>query len=125
MMKVFSKIERLPEFEKDVRKLAKKFRTIEEDLETFTRAQLAGYHKIGLDSGGIYRIPELPSSAAVVYKAKKFACKSLPGTGCQSGMRVIYAYVEEADQIIFIQLYYKGRVKNEDRKRIVRFVRSL
>ena len=57
-----------------------------------------------------------------IYKAKKFACRSLKGTGVQSGIRVIYAYFDETDEIQLIEIYYKGDKKNEDRKRIARLL---
>jgi hypothetical protein len=39
-MEVFKGITRLPEFEDDIKKLGKKFRTIEDDLKIFIEKQL-------------------------------------------------------------------------------------
>lgn len=41
-----------------------------------------------------------------IYKAKKFACRSLKGKGVQSGVRVIYVYFEEVDNIEHIKKKY-------------------
>jgi hypothetical protein len=54
-----------------------------------------------------------------VYKARKFACRSLKGKGAHSGIRVIYAYIEQNDKIELIEIYYKGDKENEDRERIL------
>ena len=55
-----------------------------------------------------------------IYKARKFACRSLKGRGVDSGIRVIYAYWEDKDRIEFVEIYFKGDKKNEDRDRILR-----
>lgn len=116
----FSKVSRLPEFEKDLKRLLKRFRTIEDDLKIFIEKELFLYHKLGIDNKGIFQIPGLLVKDIKIYKAKKFACRSLKGKGVQSGIRVIYAYFESSDSIEFIEIYYKGDKENEDRERILR-----
>lgn len=117
-MKIFNEIYRLPEFETDLKKLLKRFKTLEDDLEIFIKKQLNLYHKLKIDNKGIFQIPGLPMENPKIYKAKKFACRSLKGKGVQSGIRVIYAYFEEKDRIDLIGIYYKGDKENEDRGRI-------
>ncbi|MCD6453065.1 MAG: hypothetical protein J7K77_02120 [Dehalococcoidales bacterium] len=74
----FKETSRLPEFEKDISKLLKRFRTIEDDLvEIFIEKQLFLYHKLRVDNKGIFQIAGLPVGNPKVYKAKKFTCKSL------------------------------------------------
>jgi mRNA-degrading endonuclease RelE of RelBE toxin-antitoxin system len=119
MKKVFSEERKLPEFEKDLKRLSKKFRTLEEDLKVFVEKQLNLYHKLKIDNKGVFTIPNLGISYPKIYKAKKFACRSLKGKGAASGIRVIYAYYEKEDIIEFIEIYYKGDKANEDRKRIL------
>ena len=119
-MKIFSEIVSLPEFEKDFKKLLKKFRTLEEDFEIFIRTELNLFHKLGKDNKGIFPIFGLKIESPKIYKAKKFACRSLKGKGVQSGIRVIYAYFEEEDKIELIEIYYKGDKENEDRERILK-----
>lgn len=119
-MKIFSEIVSLPEFEKDFKKLLKKFRTLEEDFETFIKTELNLYHKLGKDNKGIFPITGLKIESPKIFKAKKFACRSLKGKGVQSGMRVIYAYFEEEDKIELIEIYYKGEKENEDKERILK-----
>ena len=121
-MSVFQEVRRLPEFEKDLKKL-KRFRTLEEDLANFLTTQLNLYHKLHIDNGGIFKIQGLPQREGTeVFKAKKFASRSLMGKGVQSGIRVIYAYQAEEDAIDFIEIYYKADRENEDRDRIIRYL---
>ena len=120
-MKVFRKISKVPEFEKDIKKLRKRYKTIESDLRYFVKVQLNLFHKLNKDVKGIFQLSNIHIEYPKIYKAKKFACRSLKGTGGQSGIRVIYAYFEEKDEIQLIEIYYKGDKQNEDRKRIVRY----
>ena len=120
-MKKFNEISRLPEFEKDIKKLHKRFKTIIEDLKIFIETQLYLYHKLNIDNRGIFQIPNLHIDNPKIYKAKKFACRSLKGKGVNSGIRVIYAYFEEEDKIELIEIYYKGDKENEDRERILKY----
>ena len=116
----FSHISRIPEFAKDLTGLLKRFKTIEEDLIIFIDNALFLYHKLKIDNRGIFPIPGLAIKNIKIYKAKKFACRSLKGKGVQSGIRVIYTYYEDEDTIELIEIYYKGDKENEDRERIAR-----
>lgn len=118
--KLFKEISHVPEFEKDMKKLVRRFASLEEDLQTFIRVAMNLLHKQNIDNRAILQIPELSIHSPKIYKAKKFACKALKGKGVHSGIRVIYAYHEEEDRIEFIEIYYKGDKENEDRERIVR-----
>lgn len=123
-MKTFNEICRLPEFENDLRKLLKKFKTLKEDLKIFIEKQLNLYHKLKIDNKGIFQISGLQIENPKIYKAKKFACRSFKGKGVQSGIRIIYAYFEAQDKIEFIEIYYKGDKENENRERILRYYRN-
>lgn len=76
-MKIFKDILQTKEFEKDLKKLKKRFRTLDEDLENFINTQLKLFHKIGLDNKGIVEISGLGINYPKIYKARKFASKSL------------------------------------------------
>jgi len=118
--KIF-KINKLAGFEGDFKKLSKKFCTLKEDLDIFIGKQLNLYHKLHRDNKGIFLISNLGINYPQIYKAKKFACKSLKGKGASSGIRIIYAYYEKEDTIEFVEIYYKGNKENEDRKRILKY----
>lgn len=119
-MKKFSKISRLPEFDKDIKRLLKMFKTLDGDLDIFIENQVYLYHKLNIDNRGIFQITNLHIDEPKIYKAKKFACRSLKGKGSRSGIRVIYAYFEKEDKIELIEIYYKGDKKKENRKRILK-----
>jgi len=122
--KIFNEIRILNEFKREFKKLLKKFRTLDEDLNTFINVQLKLVHKLEKDNSGIVRISDLGIDNPKIYKAKKFACKALKGEGVASGIRIIYAYYEEEDIIEFIEIYYKGQKANEDRDRIIRYYKK-
>jgi len=117
-MSNFSKVIRGDGFSKDLKKLLKKYRSLEEDLEVFIKAQLFSFHKLQVDNHGLFPINNLGFESPQVYKAIKFACKSLKGKGVKSGIRIIYAYMPENDEIFLIQIYSKNDKENEDRERI-------
>ncbi|MFZ3135779.1 MAG: hypothetical protein WA126_00135, partial [Thermodesulfovibrionales bacterium] len=118
--KLFRKISHVPEFEKDLKKLVKRFTSLEEDLQIFIKVAMNAFHKQNVDSKAILRISDLGINSPKIYKAGKFACKALQGKGAHSGIRIIYAYHEKEDRIEFIEIYYKGDRENEDRERILR-----
>ena len=119
MKKVFSDVRRLAEFDKDFKKLRKRFRTLDEDLEVFIEKQLKLFHKLGVDNKGCVRIADLGISYPEIFKARKFACRALKGKGAASGIRIVYGYYGKEDVIEFIEIYYKGDKENEDRQRIL------
>lgn len=116
----FREIVELPEFKKDLKRLLKKFPTLEEDLQAFVSAQLVPFHKMEIDNKGVFRLTDLGFNSPPVYKAKKFACRSLKGRGGMSGIRVIYAYYPDTDRLEFAEIYFKGSKENEDRQRLLK-----
>jgi hypothetical protein len=121
MKKIFIDIRKLTEFEKDLKKLARKFRTLDEDLKTFIANQLKLTHKLNIDNKGVVRMSDLGIEYPKIYKARKFPCRALKGKGAASGLRIIYAYYENEDVIEFVEIYYKGEKENENRERILRY----
>ena len=117
----FREVVRLQEFERDFKRLLMKYNTLEEDLAKFIDRQLFIYHKLGLDNRGVFPIDDLGSTTAPVFKAKKFACRSLKGRGVKSGIRVIYAYHKGCDRVELVEIYVKSDKEVEDRPRIKRY----
>ena len=118
--KLFNEIRRLNEFDREFKKLLKRFKTLDEDLNNFIKFQLNLTHKLNIiEKKNIVRISNLNIDSPKIYKARRFACKSLKGKGARSGMRIIYAYYEENDIIEFIEIYHKAQKANEDRDRII------
>jgi hypothetical protein len=116
----FREIVRLPEFERDLKGLIKRFRTLEEDLATLLKIQLVLFHKLGVDNKGVFEIPGMPFDEPKMYKVKKFACRALKGRGANSWLRLIYAHFEAMDKIELVEIYFKGDKESEDRGSILR-----
>jgi mRNA-degrading endonuclease RelE of RelBE toxin-antitoxin system len=112
------------EFEKDIKHLHKKFRSILEDLEMVKQNAIELYHIREIDNHSIFPIPNFCTDEVVVCKIKKFACKSLKGRGVFSGIRVIYAYYKQEKKIEFLEIYFKGEKVNEDKERIKMYLKN-
>ena len=121
MKKIFNEVKSLPEFDKDLKKLIKRFRTLRDDLDIFIEKQLQLFHKLCINNKGIVQISNLGIEYPKICKARKFACRALKGKGSDSGIRVIYAYFEDVNCVEFIEIYYKGDKENENKERILRY----
>jgi len=121
LKKIFNEVLILPDFKKDFKKLEKNYPTLKKDLEVFVKTQLKLSHKLNIDNGGIVQISGLSITVPKIYKARKFACKSLKGRGSHSGIRIIYAYFKDDDRIELVEMYFKGDKENEDRQRILKY----
>ena len=107
--------EELPEFQKDLKILLKKYRTLNDDLDAVKQVLTTAPDERPPFS---FRIDNLTLETCVI-KIKKIACKSLKGRGVNSGLRLIYAYVKDQEKIISVELYHKNDKENEDRQRIL------
>lgn len=105
-------------FRKELKKLSKKYRTLDDDLRILINTPIHLYHHKGMDTRSVFRIPGLGIDYPKIYKVKKFACKSLKGKGSRTGLRLIYAYYEDRDKIELIEIYEKSKKNNENRRRI-------
>ena len=110
-------------FKKDFKKLLKRFRTLEEDLNTAKKAAIELFHLANIDNQSIVQISGFNHPEIKIYKLRKFACKALKGRGAQSGIRIIYAFNESKSTVEFIEIYFKADQENEDKKRIEEWVR--
>jgi hypothetical protein len=107
--------ESLKEFQKDLKILLKKYKSLNEDIETI-KVILECFPDERPDFS--FRINNLGLVTCAI-KVKKIACKSLKGKGVNSGLRLVYAYFKEEQKIIFIELYHKNDKEIEDRQRIL------
>lgn len=105
----------LAEFQKDLKGLLKKYRTLNDDME-IVRQVLEVFPDERPPFS--FRIDNLGIETCII-KVKKIACKALKGRGVNSGLRLIYAYFKKEQKITFIELYHKNDKENEDRQRIV------
>jgi hypothetical protein len=107
--------EELKEFEKDLKQLLKKYRTLNDDLfeiKTILKKRPNEHPPFS------YRIDNLGLESCII-KVKKIACKALKGKGVNSGLRLVYAYFPNQPKITFIELYHKNDKENEDKERIL------
>ncbi len=111
--------EELDACKRDLKKLAKRFRSIYDDLELLKKVLKVCPHEQPPHS---YRISGLGIDAYVV-KHKRIACRSLKGRGSNTGLRVVYAYFEESNKedskIVLIEAYHKSDKELEDRERVL------
>ena len=107
--------EELNEFRKDLKKLLKKYRSLNDDLKIVRKVLRVEPKERPPFS---FRIDGLGIETCVI-KVKKIACKSLRGRGINTGLRLIYAHFEEEHRIVFVELYHKNNGENEDRERIL------
>ncbi len=110
------------EFKRDLKKLIKRYRTLHEDLTVFQKSSLELFHGKGIPQD-IIRIPDTGQDEIQIFKARRFACRSLKGTGSRSGIRIIYSYYTKSDSIEFIEIYFKGDKETEDKKRIKQYIK--
>lgn len=104
----------LPEFQKDLKTLLKKYRTLHDDLQVIkTVLEILPDERPPFS----FRIDNLGLETCII-KVKKVACKALKGRGVNSGLRLIYAYFQQQKKITFIEIYHKNDKENEDRERI-------
>ncbi|MCF8236337.1 MAG: hypothetical protein K9G67_15360 [Bacteroidales bacterium] len=108
--------EEIPEFSRDLKKLLKKYRSLNDDLAVLKKVLNENPHEQPPFS---FRIDGLGIESCVI-KVKKIACKSLKGKGVNSGLRLVYAFFEDKQKIVFVELYHKNTKENEDRERILR-----
>ncbi len=109
--------EELTEFKADLKKLLKKYRTLKDDLGVVKKVLgVMPYERPPFS----FRIDNLGLETCVI-KIKKIACKALKGKGVNSGLRLVYAYFEIEERIVFIEIYHKNNKENEDRERIKKY----
>ena len=112
-------------FEKDVKRLLKKLRTLEDDVEVAKKNAIELFHLTKIDNNSVEPIPNFCSDELKICKIKKFACKALKGRGVQSGIRVIYAHYVLTNTVDFIEIYFKGESEKEGKERIKKYLAGI
>ncbi|MBU2590691.1 MAG: hypothetical protein KKC21_01555 [Nitrospinae bacterium] len=102
----------LPEFSKEFKRFAKKYKSLPEDLEEFKRV----VYVIPLgNSKQRFRVLTKNDLCAVI-KAR-LSCRYLKG----SDLRIIYAFYHQNHAVDFIELYFKGDKENHDVDRVRKY----
>lgn len=105
----------LHQFTKEFQRLAKKYRSLPDDLEEFKRV-------LNIQPLGTAKHFNIitKSEDVVILKARLF-CRYLKG----SSLRIIYAFHQKTASIEFIEIYFKGGKENEGRRRIEEYIKGV
>jgi hypothetical protein len=104
----------LPEFKKDFKHLGKKYCSLPKDLDMFKKV----LESVPLGTDKHFAI--LFQNELLKIAKARFFCEYLKG----KAMRIIYAYCETKQEIVFIELYQKGEQQREDQQRIKDFLKT-
>jgi hypothetical protein len=115
---------RTDKFQKDFKKLLKRFKTLKEDFEVATSNAIKLFHTLNIDNHSVFELTGYSTNKFKLYKLKKFACRALKGKGANSGIRVIYSFYETEAKVEFIEIYYKGDKKIEDQQRLLSYCKE-
>jgi len=103
-----SHFSQLPEFEREFKKLSKKYRSLNQDLKNL-EIVLQNY-PTGI--GKNFTITYFETSLKIV--KVRLVCRSLR----DRSMRIIYAYHDDTFKFMYIEIYFKGDKENEDKQRV-------
>jgi len=108
--------ESLKEYDKDLKRLLKKYRTLESDIDNVRDVLTV---RPNASPPFSFQIEGLNISTCVI-KVKKIASDCFKGRGVHSGFRLVYAWFPEEQRIVFVELYHKNEKEIEDKARIKR-----
>jgi mRNA-degrading endonuclease RelE of RelBE toxin-antitoxin system len=108
------------EFEKDLKVLTKKYRSLPSDLEVLKK--VLSLHPFAQPNFS-FLLHESTSQIQII-KVKKIACRSIPGKGVQTGLRLIYAWQHQKNEIVLLEIYHKNQQTQETLKRIAQHLRA-
>lgn len=103
------KIKTLSHFEKEVKKLFKKYKQLPNDLRSLNK-ELSENPKSGIELGnGYYKI--------------RLANSSIP-TGNSGGFRIIYYHIDIKNNLYLMSIYSKSEIENIDEKVILNILKE-
>lgn len=105
----------LPEFQKEFKRLSKKFLSLRSDLTDLEEVI------ISLPSGSGKNFIILHSSKDLKIIKTRMMCKSLK----DRSIRIIYAFHNNTVTFVYIEIYYKGDKEGENRERIAEYIKSI
>ena len=102
-----------PDFSRDFKKLLKKYKTLEQDLDNFKR----NVREVDLRANKNFAVLYMNEQVMII-KAR-FFCRYLKG----KTLRIVFAYFIDKKKIVFIELFYKGDKQREDKQRYKYFLK--
>lgn len=110
-----SQFSHLPEFDRELKRLSRKYPTIESDVEDLKPILFDSPTGIGKNFTIIKVVGEMKVVKARVH------CESLRSRA----IRLIYSSQTNKIEFMFIELYFKGDKENEDKGRIEEYLQNL
>lgn len=105
---------RISEFEREHKKLLKRYRSLEEDI-AFLEDVLV---KFPTGKGSKFVILHNESDCVII--KTRLMCRTLR----DSSLRVIYAWHKSTATFTYLEIYFKGDKENENRERIKEYLKS-
>ncbi len=100
-----------PEFQREIDKLKKKYPSLPSDIETLKKSLTTNPRG---DGSKHWHIRHEDSELGIYALKVRLMCRSVKG----SQFRVTYIYEASKIEILFIEIYFKGKKENEDRERL-------
>jgi mRNA-degrading endonuclease RelE of RelBE toxin-antitoxin system len=104
----------LPEFDKELKKLSKKYPTLVSDIDDIKPILL----DCPTGAGKNFIIVKISGDVKII--KVDVHCESLRSRS----IRLIYAYHQDRIEFMYIEVYFKGDKENEDRARIEEYLKS-
>ncbi len=101
-------------FDKDFKKLGKKYKSLDDDLHTFQQ----NIYFVDIDANKNFAVL-YKNDQLLIIKAR-FFCRYLKG----STLRLIYAFHVSSELIEYIEIYFKGDKETEDKDRIKEYLKN-
>jgi len=105
----------LPEYEKELKKLSKKYPSLVSDIEDIKPILLECPTGIGKN----FTIIKIVENIKII--KVRIHCESLRGRV----IRLIYSYHSDKIEFMYIEVYFKGEKVNEDKERILKYIDSI
>jgi len=105
----------LPEFDKELKKLSKKYPTLQSDIDDIKPILLLCPTGIGKN----FIIVKVSGDVKVI--KVDIHCESLRSRS----IRLIYSYHRDRIEFMYLEVYFKGDKENEDRGRIEEYIDSI
>jgi len=81
------------EFQKDLKRMLKKFKSLEFDIDNAKESTIELFHIRKLDNNSIFQIQGFNTEKIKIYKIKKFACKALKGCGLKAVLGLFMHFI--------------------------------
>ena len=110
----------LPDYLRDLKRLSRRFRGLDEDIRLFVEKPLTHFLRGEPVAGRNERVAGLGFECPVVHAAERIACRALRGRGSNSGLRLVFAWFPKDDRLELVELHFKAGQDIEDKARVKR-----